>query len=70
MRGIVWIGPCPICLPPPIQFHVKSGVVSAMNKAELIEKIAKEAGITKMQANNVLDAFTKTVIATLKKEIE
>ena len=38
-----------------------------MNKAELIEKIAKDAGITKVQANEVLDSFTGAVVATLKK---
>ena len=38
-----------------------------MNKAELIEKIAKDAGVTKVQANAALDSFTATVITTLKK---
>ncbi len=38
-----------------------------MNKAELIDKIAKDAGITKIQANEVLDSFTGAVVATLKK---
>ena len=38
-----------------------------MNKAELIDKIAKDAGITKVQANEALDSFTDAVIATLKK---
>src|ERR1700677_4851673 len=38
-----------------------------MNKSELIAKIAKDAGITKVQANNALDAFTKSVMTTLKK---
>lgn len=38
-----------------------------MNKAELTEHIAKEAGITKGQANDVLDAFTDGVVSTLKK---
>ncbi len=38
-----------------------------MNKAELIDKIAKDAGITKVQANEVLDSFTGAVVATLKK---
>ncbi len=38
-----------------------------MNKAELIDKISKDAEITKTQANNALDAFTSSVIATLKK---
>jgi DNA-binding protein HU-beta len=39
----------------------------AMNKAELIDKIAKDAGVTKTQANEALDSFTNAVIATLKK---
>lgn len=38
-----------------------------MNKAELVDKIAKDAEITKAQANDALDSFTKTVVATLKK---
>ncbi|ACU58386.1 MULTISPECIES: HU family DNA-binding protein [Chitinophaga] len=38
-----------------------------MNKAELIDKLAKDAGITKTQANEALDSFTKAVADTLKK---
>ncbi|MFT4062961.1 MAG: HU family DNA-binding protein [Edaphocola sp.] len=38
-----------------------------MNKAELIEQIAKDAGLTKVQANDALNSFTNTVVATLKK---
>ena len=38
-----------------------------MNKAELIDKIAKDAGITKAQANEALDSFTNSVVASLKK---
>ncbi len=38
-----------------------------MNKAELVAKIADEAGITKTQANDALNAFTTTVQKTLKK---
>src|SRR6478736_3423701 len=38
-----------------------------MNKAELIDKIAKDAGVTKSQANDALDSFTSTVITSLKK---
>ena len=37
-----------------------------MNKAELIDKIAKDAGVTKVQANDALDAFTAAVVSTLK----
>ena len=38
-----------------------------MNKAELIEKLSKDAGITKTQANAALDSFTEAVTKTLKK---
>ncbi|TXH21383.1 MAG: HU family DNA-binding protein [Chitinophagaceae bacterium] len=38
-----------------------------MNKAELIAKIADDAGITKTQANAALDSFTTAVQKTLKK---
>ncbi|HEX5552645.1 MAG TPA: HU family DNA-binding protein [Chitinophagaceae bacterium] len=38
-----------------------------MNKAELVDKIAKDADITKAQANEALDSFTKSVVTTLKK---
>jgi len=38
-----------------------------MNKAELIEQIAKDAGLTKTQANSALDAFTGAVVTSLKK---
>ena len=38
-----------------------------MNKAELIEKIAKDADITKSQANEALDSFTSAVTGALKK---
>jgi DNA-binding protein HU-beta len=38
-----------------------------MNKAELIDKMAKDAGITKTQANEALDSFTSAVVSTLKK---
>ncbi|HEY0272228.1 DNA-binding protein HU-beta [Chitinophaga costaii] len=38
-----------------------------MNKAELIDKVAKDAGVTKTQANEALDSFTKAVADTLKK---
>ncbi len=38
-----------------------------MNKAELIEAIAKAADITKTQAGEALDAFTDAVTGTLKK---
>lgn len=38
-----------------------------MNKSELVEKLAKDAGITKTQANAALDSFTEAVQKTLKK---
>lgn len=38
-----------------------------MNKAELIEQLAKDAGLTKAQANETLDALTDAIITTLKK---
>jgi DNA-binding protein HU-beta len=37
-----------------------------MNKAELIAKIADDAGITKTQANVTLDSFIEAVTKTLK----
>jgi len=37
-----------------------------MNKAELIAKIAEDAGITKVQAGLTLDSFTEAVTKTLK----
>lgn len=37
-----------------------------MNKAELIDKIAKDANITKVQANEALDSFTNSVVDALK----
>ncbi|MCC6186994.1 MAG: HU family DNA-binding protein [Chitinophagaceae bacterium] len=38
-----------------------------MNKADLIDKLSKDAGITKVQANAALDSFTESVIVNLKK---
>lgn len=37
-----------------------------MNKSELIDQIAKDSGITKTQANDVLDAVTAGIIGSLK----
>ncbi|WP_449580023.1 HU family DNA-binding protein [Pinibacter aurantiacus] len=37
-----------------------------MNKAELIAKLADDAGITKTQANAALDSFTEAVTKSLK----
>jgi DNA-binding protein HU-beta len=38
-----------------------------MNKHELIDAIAKDAKITKTDANNALDATTKAITSSLKK---
>ena len=38
-----------------------------MNKAELIDTVSKDAGITKVQANEALNSFTDAVVAALKK---
>ncbi|WP_153797036.1 HU family DNA-binding protein [Foetidibacter luteolus] len=38
-----------------------------MNKAELVAKLAEDAGLTKTQANTVLDSFTEAVAKSLKK---
>ena len=37
-----------------------------MNKSELIDAIAKEAGLTKADAGNALDAITSSVTGALK----
>jgi len=37
-----------------------------MNKAELVAKLADDAGITKTQANATLDSFVEAVTKTLK----
>ncbi|HVZ55044.1 MAG TPA: HU family DNA-binding protein [Chitinophagaceae bacterium] len=39
---------------------------TSMNKAELINKLADDAGITKTQANAALDSFVEAVTKTLK----
>ena len=38
-----------------------------MNKAELIAKVADDAGVTKTQANAAVDSFVDAVTKTLKK---
>ena len=38
-----------------------------MNKAELIDEIAKKAGLSKKDAGNALSAFTEAVSGALKK---
>lgn len=37
-----------------------------MNKAELVSKIADDAGLSKAQANSALDSFTDAVTKALK----
>jgi len=39
-----------------------------MTKAELVEKMAEDAGITKVAANAALNSFMENVIAALKKK--
>jgi DNA-binding protein HU-beta len=39
---------------------------TTMNKAELINKIADDTGITKTQANAAIDSFVEAVSKTLK----
>lgn len=41
-----------------------------MNKAELIEKIAEKAGVSKKQAEDVLEAFEAVTIETLQADGE
>jgi hypothetical protein len=38
-----------------------------MNKTELIEQVAKEAGISKAAASKAIDAFTDSVTAVLAR---
>jgi DNA-binding protein HU-beta len=47
--------------------HLKIFKKITMNKAELIAKVADDAGVTKTQANAALDAFVDAVTKTLKK---
>jgi DNA-binding protein HU-beta len=37
-----------------------------MNKAELIDKLAEKVGVTKKQAEDMLEGFTQTVTETIK----
>jgi DNA-binding protein HU-beta len=46
--------------------HYKIFKKLIMNKAELIAKIADDAGITKTQANASVDSFVEAVTKTLK----
>ena len=47
-------------------FQLKNSKKLIMNKAELISKLADDAGITKTQANATLDSFIEAVTKTLK----
>lgn len=38
-----------------------------MNKGDLIDRMASDAGITKAQAQNALDSFLESTTSTLKK---
>jgi DNA-binding protein HU-beta len=58
-----------------VQLHLKTFYICyiqnfqkkpTMNKAELIAKIADDAGVTKTQANDSLDSFVEAVTKTLK----
>ncbi len=46
--------------------QLKNSKKNIMNKAELITKLADDAGITKTQANAALDSFVAAVTKTLK----
>jgi DNA-binding protein HU-beta len=46
--------------------QLKNSKIINMNKAELISKLADDAGITKTQANAALDSFVAAVTKTLK----
>jgi DNA-binding protein HU-beta len=37
-----------------------------MNKAELIDKLAEKVGVTKKQAEDLIEGFTQTVMDTIK----
>src|ERR1051325_7128253 len=52
----------------PYKFAVTTKLLKKyiMNKAELITKLADDAGITKTQANASLDSFIEAVTKTLK----
>jgi len=39
-----------------------------MNKAELVEKLSKDVGISKVQAEATLKSFTEAVAKTAKKD--
>ena len=46
--------------------QLKNQIKFIMNKAELIAKMADDAGVTKTQANASLDSFVEAVTKTLK----
>ena len=41
-----------------------------MNKADLINKMADDTGITKTQANAAIDSFTEAVTRKQKKKLQ
>lgn len=51
----------------PVKFATVTNIKKiTMNKAELINKLADDAGVTKTQANAALDSFVEAVTKTLK----
>ena len=46
---------------------MSSGPASAMNKQQLIDAMAKDANISKAQAQSALDSFINTTTKALKK---
>lgn len=49
-------------------FNFITKIINNMTKNDLISAIAKDAGITKAEAQNALDSFTKNVTDALKKD--
>jgi DNA-binding protein HU-beta len=48
------------------QFHLSSGGI-LMNKAELVEKVAKQTSMTKADIEAVLDSVVDTITKSVKK---
>ena len=49
-------------------FDTNDGIGGEMTKAELIEKMSKDAKISKAAANTALNSFTDSVTKALKKK--
>jgi DNA-binding protein HU-beta len=49
------------------RFHLSKGEIF-MTKAEIVEQMAKDAGITKNDAQTCLESFTASVTKSLKKK--